>query len=60
MAKNDETTTTLSPEAFDAFEEKLDAPACPTPGLVDAMRRSRKTFGLADPETLPSADAQED
>ena len=53
MAKNDDFTTTLDREAFDAFEKRLEEPACPTPGLVDAFRRSRRTFGLADTETPP-------
>jgi len=59
MAKNDAFNTTLNPDEFEAFEKKIEEPACPTPGLVDAFRRSRRTFGLADPSVLPKRDEQD-
>jgi len=58
MAKNDAFNTHLDPDAFEAFEKKLEEPACPTPELVDAFRRSRRTFGLADTETPPRHEAE--
>lgn len=59
MPENDAFNTHLNPEDFEAFEKKLEEPACPTPALVDAFRRSRRTFGLADPSVLPQRDAED-
>jgi hypothetical protein len=45
MSQNDATKTVLSAEDIAAVKEKIEAPSCPTPALVEAMRKSQEAFG---------------